>query len=179
MRIVSQTVLAGFPENPQPTPSASSTPACRRRRAWSRVGCLHRFARETCLCTGWNQSPPVSGVPQAGDAENRLGYYGPNPAPGRPRTRFSTPRGKGTAHQSSQCGQVGPIITLGHNNQPEQLRILLCSWRHCGVAVEGDAMKKIAAPIPVKDDRLPIRRPSRHHLVVAFRHQPLWSTAIG
>jgi hypothetical protein len=116
-----------------------------RRRAWRRVGCLHRFARAT-RCTGWNQSPHVSRVSQAwGCRESARILCGPNPAPGRLRTRFPTPRGKGTAHQSGQCGQVGPIITLATliNLQP---RILLCSWRHCGVAVEGDAMKKIAAP---------------------------------
>ena len=90
---------------------------------------------------------------------------GPNPALGQLRTRFPTPLGRGTAHQRGQCGQAGPII--GHIDQPEQPRILLCSWRHRGVAIEEDAMKNIAAPIPFAGSQID---QTRH--VCAFFNSP-------
>ena len=73
---------------------------------------------------------------------------------------------KGTPHQSGQYGQVGPIITLStlinlsSSNTSLQLE-------DCGVAIEGDAMTKIAAPIPFAGSQID---QTRH--VCAFFNSP-------
>ena len=71
---------------------------------------------------------------------------------------------EGPAHQSSQCGNVEPIIaTLTNLSSPEYFLL----WRYCGVAVKGDAMKKIVAPIPFAGSQID---QTRH--VCAFFNSP-------
>jgi len=50
----------------------TSLPPDGRARCW--VGCVHRFARATCR-PGGDQGADGARLPQAGDVENRLGYY--------------------------------------------------------------------------------------------------------